>query len=57
MKSGGRSNIAETKSEEEEISLLIAYTSKEKSSNDVWYLDTGCSNYMSGHKEAFLEWD
>jgi len=47
----------ETKGEEEEISLLMAYTAKEKASNDVWYLDTGCSNHMSGQKEAFSELD
>ncbi|KAH0732932.1 hypothetical protein KY290_000663 [Solanum tuberosum] len=62
-KSGGKSNFAETKEdvetkgEEEEISLLMAYTTKEKASNDVWYLDTGCSNHMSGQKEAFSEMD
>ncbi|KAH0641015.1 hypothetical protein KY285_037601 [Solanum tuberosum] len=62
-KSGGRSNFAEikedmeTKGEEEVISLLMAYTAKEKASNDVWYLDTGCSNHMSGQKEAFSELD
>ncbi|KAH0696419.1 hypothetical protein KY290_013785 [Solanum tuberosum] len=47
----------ETKGEKEEISLLMAYTAKEKALNDVWYLDTGCSNHMCGEKEAFSELD
>ncbi|KAH0665114.1 hypothetical protein KY285_026320 [Solanum tuberosum] len=60
---GGRSNFAETKEdgetkeEEEEVSLLMAYTSNEIVSTHLWYLDTNCSNHMCGQKEAFSELD
>uniref|UniRef100_A0A0V0I0G2 Putative ovule protein n=1 Tax=Solanum chacoense TaxID=4108 RepID=A0A0V0I0G2_SOLCH len=35
----------------------MAYHSKEKVSTNLWYLDTGCSNHMSGQKEEFSELD
>lgn len=35
----------------------MAYTSEEKVSTNLWYLDTGCSNHMCGQKEAFSELD
>ncbi|KAH0683402.1 hypothetical protein KY289_021154 [Solanum tuberosum] len=53
---GGRqSNFAE---KEEEISLLMAYQEKEQATTkeiqqNIWYLDTGCSNHMCGNKSAF----
>ncbi|XP_075097917.1 uncharacterized protein LOC142175238 [Nicotiana tabacum] len=59
---GGRSNFAETKEDaetkvEEKVSLLMAYTSREKVSANLWYLDTGCINHICGHKVAFSELD
>ncbi|XP_075087737.1 uncharacterized protein LOC107811669 [Nicotiana tabacum] len=47
---------AETKAEED-VSLLMAYTSRERVSANLWYLDTGYSNHMCGHKVAFSELD
>lgn len=59
---GRRSNFAETKEDaetkaEEDVSLLMAYTSRERVSANLWYLDTGYSNHMCGHKVAFSELD
>ncbi|KAH0748175.1 hypothetical protein KY290_027407 [Solanum tuberosum] len=60
---GSISNFAETKEdgetkeEEEEVSLLMAYTANKKFFTHLWYLDSGCSNHMCGQKEAFSELD
>ena len=37
--------------EDEELLLLVA--SKEERKREVWYLDTGAANHMSGNKELF----
>ncbi|XP_019450649.1 PREDICTED: uncharacterized protein LOC109352919 [Lupinus angustifolius] len=36
-------------SEDEQV-LLMVTTEKESVKSDYWYLDTGCSNHMTGHK-------
>lgn len=56
---GGRqSSFAEM---EEEISLLMAYQVNEQVNEEIqqnlWYLDTGCSNHMCGNKSAFSTLD
>ncbi|XP_025014648.1 uncharacterized protein LOC112536237 [Ricinus communis] len=47
---GERTNFAEN---EEEVSLLMVCHIKEEMQKNLWYLDTGCSNHMSGDKSAF----
>ncbi|GKE90248.1 retrovirus-related pol polyprotein from transposon TNT 1-94, partial [Tanacetum coccineum] len=42
--------------EEEEPLLLMAYVEQVKT-EEVWFLDSGCSNHMTGNKEWFLELD
>ncbi|XP_004296083.1 PREDICTED: uncharacterized protein LOC101303107 [Fragaria vesca subsp. vesca] len=43
-----------TELEEEEELLLMAYVEENKSSReDVWFLDSGCSNHMCGNKRWF----
>ncbi|KAA3473124.1 Retrovirus-related Pol polyprotein from transposon TNT 1-94 [Gossypium australe] len=44
-----RANFAEN----EEVFLLTACNVKKETQNNLWYLDTGCSNHMSGDKSAF----
>ncbi|KAG6488357.1 hypothetical protein ZIOFF_049600 [Zingiber officinale] len=50
---GDQTNFAE----EEEVSLLMVCHEKEKTQRHVWYLDTGCSNHMSGEKDTFSDLD
>ena len=45
-----RSNFVESNETE---TLLMAIQAEEKLVEDVWYLDTGCSNHMSGSKSCF----
>ncbi|PRQ55909.1 putative RNA-directed DNA polymerase [Rosa chinensis] len=52
---GERSNYAEI--EEEETTLLRACHNKEEKSNNLWYLDSGCSNHMCGNKLLFSDLD
>lgn len=41
--------------DEEDIPLLMAHTDSSKSTNPkVWYLDSGCSNHMSGNRDCLL---
>ncbi|XP_060670258.1 uncharacterized protein LOC107433446 [Ziziphus jujuba] len=49
-----RSNFAE---KEEEISLLMVSHIQEETNENLWYLDTGCSNHMCGVKSAFYDLD
>ena len=37
--------------------LLMATTNSEEDSVNLWYLDTGCSNHMTRHKEWFVNID
>ncbi|GAU44417.1 hypothetical protein TSUD_100640 [Trifolium subterraneum] len=38
-------------------SLLMAITNSEVDKSNLWYLDTGCSNHMTGNKKWFLKLD
>ena len=51
---GERTNFVE---KEEEVSLLMVCHTKEETQQNMWYLDTGCSNHMCGDKKAFSEMD
>jgi hypothetical protein len=42
-----------TKNKEEETLLMAFHTKNHKCEQDVWYLDTGCSNHMCGSKSLF----
>ncbi|KAK6255552.1 hypothetical protein SCA6_016857 [Theobroma cacao] len=42
---------------DEEIRLFIAFFYEKEQSNDVWFLDNGCSNHMSGTRSLFKELD
>ncbi|KAL5784111.1 hypothetical protein ACOSQ2_006503 [Xanthoceras sorbifolium] len=42
---------------EEEVSLIMVCHTKEKTHQNLWYLDTGCSNHICGDKNAFSDLD
>lgn len=42
--------------DEDEDILLIAYTEEDNTGREVWFLDSGCSNHMSGHRVGSLSW-
>lgn len=52
---GEKANFADK--QEEVVSLLMACHAKEEIQQNLWYLDTGCSNHMCGNKSAFSELD
>ncbi|MCI05873.1 retrovirus-related pol polyprotein from transposon TNT 1-94 [Trifolium medium] len=35
----------------------MAAVSKDKVASEAWFLDTGCSNHMTGHKDWLIEFD
>ncbi|XP_019439043.1 PREDICTED: uncharacterized protein LOC109344742 [Lupinus angustifolius] len=45
------------KEESEEEQVLLMVTSEQEVKDDCWYLDTWCSNHMSGNKEWFERLD
>ncbi|XP_074328419.1 uncharacterized protein LOC141666328 [Apium graveolens] len=53
-----RSHFAAAK-EDKDIgtAMFLTYKEDEKSKKNVWYLDSGVSNHMTGHKELFTEID
>ncbi|XP_071917233.1 uncharacterized protein [Coffea arabica] len=51
---GERTNFAE---KEEEVSLLMVCHMSKETQQNMWYLDTGCSNHMCGDKKTFSELD
>jgi hypothetical protein len=52
--SGENTNFAE---KEEDVSFSMVCHVKEETQQNMWYLDTGCSNHMCGDKEAFSDLD
>ncbi|KAG7553691.1 GAG-pre-integrase domain [Arabidopsis suecica] len=54
----GKANYAEADGEEDEV-LLMAFTgeSENESKEEVWFLDSGCSNHMCGDKSWFSSLD
>ncbi|XP_074334006.1 uncharacterized protein LOC141671627 [Apium graveolens] len=53
-----RSHFAATK-EDKDIgtAMFLTYKGDEESKKNVWYLDSGSSNHMTGHKDLFTEID
>ncbi|XP_061345134.1 uncharacterized protein LOC133290990 [Gastrolobium bilobum] len=50
-----RSHYTANEEKTDEPAMLSTYKGGEDSGKDVWYLDTGASNHMSGNKELFTE--
>ncbi|XP_057463819.1 uncharacterized protein LOC130753660 [Actinidia eriantha] len=50
-----KTNFVESKGEEIETTVLLAYESNEGKDKNTWYLDTGASNHMCGDKGLFVE--
>ncbi|KAL8087732.1 hypothetical protein AgCh_037766 [Apium graveolens] len=51
-----RSHFAAAK-EDIGTAMFLTYKGDEESKKNVWYLDSGASNHMTGHKELFTEID
>lgn len=49
-----RANYAELEEEEEELLLMALIELKQVKREEVWFLDSGCSNHMTGNKEWFV---
>ncbi|XP_059670703.1 uncharacterized protein LOC132316214 [Cornus florida] len=55
LKINQQANFSEE--QEGETSMFYACHSTSEQNDDVWFLDSGCSNYMTGDKNIFLEID
>ena len=41
----------------EEPVILMMVTQPKRSSDEIWYIDSGCSNHMTGHREWLVDLD
>jgi sarcosine oxidase delta subunit len=48
---GGRENVSNNEGESSEAMFLSCHTSEEGHSKDLWLLDSGCNNHMTGNKD------
>ncbi|KAG5068162.1 hypothetical protein JHK85_000539 [Glycine max] len=49
--------LAQDEDSDSDKVLLMATTNLEEDNVNLWYLDTGCSNHMTGHREWFVNID
>ncbi|XP_050111879.1 uncharacterized protein LOC126590470 [Malus sylvestris] len=42
---------------EEEANVLCAFSAKVEKNNEVWYIDSGCSNHMTAHESLLIDID
>ncbi|XP_006593259.1 uncharacterized protein LOC114378981 [Glycine soja] len=42
---------------EEQSLLLMMITDSESQNNEIWYIDSGCSNHMTGHRDWLVNFD
>ncbi|XP_019432069.1 PREDICTED: uncharacterized protein LOC109339126 [Lupinus angustifolius] len=59
IKQDSEANLVKEENEdfEEEVVQLMMTTECKSQRNDTWYLDSGCSNHMTGHKEWLVNFD
>jgi hypothetical protein len=50
-------NYAQEGDEASSNNLFLSYDKAENGTKDIWYLDSGCSNHMSGNKKLFSTMD
>lgn len=43
--------------EEDDARLFMAYIKNQELAQDIWFVDSGCSNHMSGKRENFVKLD
>ena len=53
LKEGKNANYAQESGEYPQDHLFLSYAKGENTSKDVWYLDSGCSNHMTGNEKLF----
>lgn len=56
-RSNEEANVAHEEDSDSDQIMLMVTTNLDQHSIGSWYLDTGCSNHMTGHKEWFVELD
>lgn len=52
-KTEGKANLVEA--DEEEVLLMAYMDNKQAQNGEIWYLDSGCSNHMTGNKNLFCD--
>jgi hypothetical protein len=50
-------NYAQEGDEASPTNLFLSYDKAENGTKDIWYLDSGCSNHMSGNRKLFFTMD
>lgn len=42
---------------EEELNVLCAFSAKIEKNNEVWYINSSCSNHMTAHESLLMDFD
>ena len=53
----GRANVSKEEEDSSEVMFLSLQSTKKHRSWDLWLLDSGCSNHMTGNKSLFSSLD
>nr|GEZ33915.1 hypothetical protein [Tanacetum cinerariifolium] len=51
------SNLMHRENKEENDTMFMMFNNQENPTNEVWYIDSGCSNHMTGNKDVFSQLD
>ncbi|KAL4584278.1 hypothetical protein LXL04_008874 [Taraxacum kok-saghyz] len=51
------SNLMHREDENDGDTLFMILSTQEEIINDIWYIDSGCSNHMTGKKDIFITLD
>lgn len=50
-------NLAQDDSSDDDAMVLMVTTNYKLSTSEMWYLDSGCSNHMTSHREWLVDFD
>ncbi|XP_028193239.1 uncharacterized protein LOC114378836 [Glycine soja] len=56
-RNANEAQLAQDEDSDSDKVLLMTTTNSEEDNVNLWYLDTGCSNHMTGHREWFVNID
>ena len=53
----GGASFVHTEEVNDQDTMFMLFGTQEETTDDVWYLDSGCSNHMAGNRNLFISID